>query len=570
MVKHTNGHDYTSNGATSLIVTNPGWRGPFTLGVWLIAIILVVCLRGLELGDDARYLRDGRQLLTGVVPPPGAFPLSAAAVAVAERLAESVCQLPACVPSLWAGRLLVAVSLVVSGVATSALLRVAAQPAAARLVLLLFPFFPSAILLLGAANASDWTALALTTTTAFLTLRACQRPSVRSAIVVAAAVVATWLSRPEGLPLAIVCGMILVVCLPPRDRVRSCTAYVAALGFFLTMVALGYGALGQTVDWTNREKSYLAFEQGYGHVFPDRITGSPWFEGRDYAALVFGTPEENHHSIATAAWRHPAPFVERMLMAAIQGARVLAIVSSVSVPLVLWILVGVLWAHVRPLKVVAALPSATRRALLVALGFPLIILPYTLTFFRMGYFLIVIWIPIALLATCVVYVTRRLALTSTLQKRLFVAVSIVSMVAGGGVGALKVVKWRNRPLTLQERLVILRGLAAARVELSTVWTAETHLVRYAKAVPFGVAMPPPRSCAELETQARHARPRYLLFEVKDYASVPSKLQQPDLSKIPALAMQCRLASPRELTLPAEIAPTWRLFDLRWAETATSE
>lgn len=111
------------------------------------------------------------------MPPVSAFPLAAAAIAAAERLSQSICELPECVPSLFAGRLLVAVALAISTLATSSFLRAAGRPLAAWLTLLLFPAFPSVILVLGLANASDWTALALIAPSAFLTLRACVRSS---------------------------------------------------------------------------------------------------------------------------------------------------------------------------------------------------------------------------------------------------------------------------------------------------------------------------------------------------------------------------------------------------------
>lgn len=539
------------------------WRSWLpVIGVWLIALSLVVSLRGLPLGDETKYLETGRRLLRGIVPPVSAFPLTAAAIAAAERLSQSICELPECVPSLFAGRLLVAVCLAVSNLATAAFLRAAGQPLAAWLALLLFPGFPSVILLLGMANASDWTALALIATSAFLTLRACVKPSAPAAGLVAVTVVATWLSRPEGLPLALVCGALLSL-LSTNHRLRATAAYSATLVVLLVAVTLFYASRGQTVDWTNQARSYVAFEQGYGHVFPGRIEGSPWFEGREYAARVFGTAQENQHSIFRAALRHPTAFLERVLAALVQGTRELAIVASVSLPVVLSALLGLLVSGPSTRASPVRLPQASRQALVIALAFPLIITPYVLTFYRSGYFLLVIWVPIALLSSCLARVLSHLAAHQPARKRLFVGALIISLAAGSGFATLKVLKWRNEPLSFHEQLAVVRALADTTIPGSTIWAASPHLIRHAHRAAFGIGMAPPRSCKALEGHIEGTWPRYLLVEVGVDQAVVSRLQSPDLRQMPDLARHCGLADIRELFLPSGVAQRRRLFEFRW-------
>ena len=58
---------------------------------------------------------------------------------------------------------------------------------------------------------------------------------------------------------------------------------------------------------------YLTFEQGHGLAYSERFPGKNfWIEGQIEARRLFGSPEQNHHSVLAAIQRNPTAYLERV------------------------------------------------------------------------------------------------------------------------------------------------------------------------------------------------------------------------------------------------------------------
>jgi MYXO-CTERM domain-containing protein len=79
-------------------------------------------------------------------------------------------------------------------------------------------------------------------------------------------------------------------------------------GYMLLYLAVtGRSPLG------DRRYLYAAFEQGHGMAYESKFTGlNIWVEGEVEARRLFGSPDENHHSVAAAIRRNPAAYVARV------------------------------------------------------------------------------------------------------------------------------------------------------------------------------------------------------------------------------------------------------------------
>ncbi|MGH7848546.1 MAG: hypothetical protein ACREQW_25685 [Candidatus Binatia bacterium] len=59
--------------------------------------------------------------------------------------------------------------------------------------------------------------------------------------------------------------------------------------------------------------SYMSFEQGHGWAYSDKYPGrNPYVEGQVEARRLFGTPEQNQHSIINAIRRNPLAYIHRI------------------------------------------------------------------------------------------------------------------------------------------------------------------------------------------------------------------------------------------------------------------
>jgi hypothetical protein len=419
------------------------------------------------------------------------------------------------------------------------------------------------MLLLMGANASHWVTLALLPLIGWLTLRSCSRASLATAAGLAVGGALACLARPDGVGLAVLTGGLLAWLPERRARVRLVAAYALVLTLALGAVSLAYAATGQEADWTYRERSYLAFEQGYGHIFPRRITGSPWFEGRQVSERVFGTAEDNRNSVVLAAWRHPAAFAERLAASIALGARLLAVVLSVSAPLLGCVLAGLALRRRRGRATLSVWPPGGRRAAAVGGACLLTLAPYALTFYRRDYFLHMLWVLIAAVAVGAVRVIdagsghepgRR---ASRWLLGGLVACAAIGVVAS----SLKVVDWQRQGMPLAERLAVVKALAASTEDGARVWAAAPHLVRHANRTPARVEVATPDSCAQIEQALAEHRPTHVLAEVKTAGTGVATILDADLRQVAVLMERCGLGAAEAIELPPGIRDRWRLFRL---------
>ncbi|HMH48993.1 MAG TPA: hypothetical protein VK548_02075 [Candidatus Acidoferrum sp.] len=209
------------------------------------------------------------------------------------------------------------------------------------------------------------------------------RPALRHLVVASTCVALAALSRNDGFvlfPLFLALAVVGAGGIRARFRAAAWPFLAIVVGYLLVR-ALVIGNLEDvaSLKW----RSYMAFEQGQGVIFADRFPPgtSPYVEGHTVARRLYGTPDENNLSVFRAVSRNWPAFFERLTAALRQvpgQARQAYGESTSAVLVVLW-----LWGAI----VIATARRSGRRGL-AALGWPLHLGAYLLTFFRPGYFLL--------------------------------------------------------------------------------------------------------------------------------------------------------------------------------------
>jgi len=97
-----------------------------------------------------------------------------------------------------------------------------------------------------------------------------------------------------------------------RRRNAICIALIPSIvivgGYSLT-----YFVSTRSRNFGITDHLYLAFEQAQGIAYADHFSGrNAYVEGQIEARRIFGTPEENHHSVLTAISRNPVAYLHRI------------------------------------------------------------------------------------------------------------------------------------------------------------------------------------------------------------------------------------------------------------------
>jgi hypothetical protein len=342
--------------------------------------------------DEANYVNSGRLLVEhGRVPVLAQNPLLAVFYGALYAVVGSS---PSWfVLAVAVGRILLAALIWFGAVSLSMTLGGSVAAAITTVFLLITPAVTSLVENSSDALFAGLSALALRQTVASglsalapqHTVASTDRSALRHLVVASMCVALAALSRNDGFVLF---PLFLALAVAGAGRIR--TRLLAAAWPFLAIV-VGYLViralvLGNLEDVASLKwRSYMAFEQGQGVVFADRFppgtSTSPYVEGHTAARRLYGTPEENNLSVFRAVSRNWSAFGERLTAAIrqIPGQARLAYGESTSVVLVvLW-----LWGAI----VIATARGSGRRGL-AALGWPLHLGAYLLTFFRPGYFLL--------------------------------------------------------------------------------------------------------------------------------------------------------------------------------------
>jgi hypothetical protein len=113
--------------------------------------------------------------------------------------------------------------------------------------------------------------------------------------------------------------LVLLLLLPfLKGGLKTKTAYLSAALLPCAAIVLGYivayRLLVGSFDLGMAEYSYFTFEQGHGMAFQSEYDENEEFYvlGQMDARRLFGTPQENQYSIATAILRNPKAYLERV------------------------------------------------------------------------------------------------------------------------------------------------------------------------------------------------------------------------------------------------------------------
>jgi hypothetical protein len=126
------------------------------------------------------------------------------------------------------------------------------------------------------------------------------------------------LSRNEGTVLfAIMFCLAMIVCLINRTLIKGIIACVVPFGVVVLGFLLLYFICTGRFETGSSVRSYIAFEQGHATA----LAGQLAVDGQMDARRIFGTAEENNHSVLRAIRRNPAAWAKRIIPLAKIGAQ---------------------------------------------------------------------------------------------------------------------------------------------------------------------------------------------------------------------------------------------------------
>ncbi len=561
--RFTKSHIELPKGLFQSATRNRRWL--MKLGCTVLGLIVLFVVRGLQTGDETTYLESGRRLLSGsTVLNISGFPLTSVSLAASELLVSAWCTLPTCIPGLWGARLLIGVCWVLTAAFTTSYLREAGWHDAAHLMPLVFLVSPALIINLN-ANPSHWLAMTFFACVGMLMLRTILRTSQRWAVVLGMVIIMLWLSRADGLVAALLVFIGLFVLSPSQVRWKLSISYLGTLMVAMLLVSAWIWLEGGKPNWLNTRRTYQAFEQGYGFVYPERIQGSPFFEGRVFARQVFGSPEENRYSLLQAARRAPVAFLHRIVFAAVQGLKTSRGFGGMAVPGLLLTSVTILvdrflrgeqfWSiHMN---------RNTRLALVIPFLLSLSLGAYMLTFYRMAYFLHFVWGLIGLQAVLLAELIRRwrsyiaagrhrLGRRADLGNafvRLGLVLTVISLIGTSVFALAKVSEWSNTGFTQIERKAVVKFVAGSTEPSAVVWASSPHLIRYANRLPTGFwgSSPANGTCEEFVRFIEQSGAGYVLLKEGEDLHLESAVE---------VARECREVGLSDLGSPF---PHWHLY-----------
>ena len=268
------------------------------------------------------------------------------------------------------------------------------------------------------------------------------------------------LSRNDGLTMfPIMVGLASLVGAKRHGWYRIIIASVTpAVILVAGYVSIFWIATGQ-ISLGTFDRTYFAFEQGQGIVYSEMYAGKNSFvEGQYTARSLYGTPEENQHSVWQAIGRNPKAFTKRMC-ASVTGLPMMVFKSygsrinydgfcdekldtGLGVLLVIFGVWGavVLWR------------KGNRRLVVILALWPAFILAYLVTFFRPGYLIMPFYSLLVLASACIEDLVDEV--TSPKKTALAYSVLLCSSVAFWVLG---------QPQTVRTFALVAIGFAVAKV-----------------------------------------------------------------------------------------------------------
>ena len=278
----------------------------FLLHVVLVSPVFFPSMGSINAWDESVYINEGRELTHGKLPLFTMNPLVAALYALT--------YLPVQASPYWLIH-----SCSMGRVVFFGLLWLAGYLVAGQLAEMASPFIMVAMLVISPAlvrivdNGSNALFAAMSGFALWQFLSFLRTGTFKHLWLCSACLGLAALSRNEGPVLFLIClGLALVACVSKgvagRGLVACTVPFTALVGGYVLLYGLrtGHFELG------NSERAYLAFEQGQGMAFAESYgTKAYYVEGQFDAQKLFGTAEENHHSVFAAICRNPAAYIRR-------------------------------------------------------------------------------------------------------------------------------------------------------------------------------------------------------------------------------------------------------------------
>lgn len=280
----------------------------------LISPVFFPPLSHIGVWDEATYINEGRELLSGKLPLLAGNPLIAGIYALTYLPFHSATHW--LVYSCSLGRMILFVLIWLAAFCVAGELSKVTRLTNPLVIFSLLLISPVASILLTNGSDSLFTAMSSFALWQFLKF---QRARQLSHLWLCSMFLGlSELSRNEGtVLLGIMFCLAMIICwqerLIPKGIAAALVPFGLIVGGFLALFWLSTG----TLETGTSSRSYIAFEQGHA----TSLAGELAVDGQIDARRLFGTAEENNHSVMRAIRRNPAAFAKRIIPLAKIGAQ---------------------------------------------------------------------------------------------------------------------------------------------------------------------------------------------------------------------------------------------------------
>ena len=409
----------------------------FVLNVFLVFPVFFPNLSNMDMFDESIYINIGRHLTEGNLPTYAWNPLVAFLYALA--------YIPVQTSPYWLihcstiGRFALFGLLWLSSHLIAKLISPLSHPLIMIVILLVSPVLTSLLRNPSDALFAAMSGLAFWQFLSFYNNKKIRHLGLSSVFVALAA-----LSRNDGLILFLTFIILSVLLSKPVKRVStSLAACIIPFAIIVGGYVLLYGLFTGSFKFGTAERAYFAFEQG--QEVPYRNLNF-CVEGIFEARRLFGTPEENQHSIINAIRRNPKAFLLRVVQ---KGKKIPLQIFSIygaGLGLIFFFLAA---------RGIIEIAGKSYMLLCVMLLWPFHLLVYFLTFFRLPYFILPYFVVFSLTT---VGLTSMLSNFESRKERYSWFVTLL------GIAILA--KLVNKPSIFVASLVFLLGLWIIRIIMS--------------------------------------------------------------------------------------------------------
>lgn len=280
----------------------------------LISPAFFPSLSDIGVWDEATYINEGRELIAGKLPLLAGNPLVAGMYALTYLPFHSATHW--LVYSCWLGRMILFVLLWLAAFCVAGEVSKLSKLASPFIIYSLFLISPVAVLLLTNGTDSTFTAMSSFALWQFL---AFQRTRQLSHLWLCSLFLGlAELSRNEGTVLfAIMFCLAMIICVANRLVIKGVIAAIVPFAAIVLGYVSLYGLTTGHFETGTSNRSYIAFEMGHA----TSLAGQLSVDGQIESRRIFGTAEENNHSVLRAIRRNPTVFAKRIIPMAKIGAQ---------------------------------------------------------------------------------------------------------------------------------------------------------------------------------------------------------------------------------------------------------